>query len=150
MLTVGDTVPDFSRPDAEGGDFQFSDHRGEKVVVLYFYPKDDTPGCTIEACGFRDNYTAFVEHGALVVGVSADSPESHRAFMSKHGLPFVLISDEDGSLRRQFGVPKTMGLLPGRTTYIIDRAGVIRHVFNSQMRVRKHVDQALAVVESLS
>ncbi len=150
MLSVGDTVPDFSRPAATGDEFRIADCRGDKVVVLYFYPKDETPGCTVEACGFRDHYAQFVDHGAVVVGVSADSPESHRAFIANHALPFVLISDEDGSLRRQFGVPKTMGLLPGRTTYVIDRAGVVRHVFNSQMRVRKHVEQALAIVKSLS
>lgn len=150
MLRVGDAVPDFSLPDAQGEPFRIVDQRGEKVVVLYFYPKDDTPGCTVEACGFRDHYAEFVDHGAIVVGVSADSPESHRDFMAKHALPFVLLSDRDGSLRRRFGVQKTFGLLPGRTTFVIDKQGVIRHVFNSQVRVRKHVEAALDVVKSLA
>jgi peroxiredoxin Q/BCP len=150
MLGVGDIVPDFSLPDANGETFQIADQRGQRVVVLYFYPKDDTPGCTVEACGFRDHYEEFVDHGAVVVGVSADSVRSHGEFIAKHRLPFVLLSDEDGAVRRRFGVPKTLGLLPGRTTYVIDKQGVIRHVFNSQVRVRKHVGAALDVVKSLA
>jgi peroxiredoxin Q/BCP len=149
MLIVGDEVPDFSRPAADGTTFHLAEYRDRRVVVLYFYPKDATPGCTIEACGFRDYYTEFMAHGAIVVGVSADSPESHRSFIDEHDLPFTLISDEDESLRRTFGVPKSLGLLPGRATYVIDRSGVVRHMFNSQLRVRKHVDEALEMVKKL-
>lgn len=150
MLTIGDQAPDFERQSADGGGFKLSDYRGDRVVVLYFYPKDHTPGCTMEACGFRDHYADFVASGAVVVGASSDSPAVHRSFVDKHDLPFILISDEDESLRRLFEVPKSLGMIPGRTTYVIDKKGVVRHVFNSQLRARKHVDEALRVVKKLA
>lgn len=149
MLSVGDQAPEFTRPDANGDDVSLSDYLGEQIVVLYFYPKDDTPGCTIEACGFRDHYAEFVDNGAAVIGVSSDSQRAHQTFMANHDLPFTLLSDRDNSLRRAYRVPKSLGLVPGRTTFVIDKKGVIRHVFNSQVRLRKHVDSALDVVRSL-
>jgi peroxiredoxin Q/BCP len=120
------------------------------VVVLYFYPADFTPGCTVQACGFRDKYTDFVAAGAVVVGVSADPPGRHADFQAKHDLPFVLLSDADGELAARYGVRKSMRILPGRTTFVIDREGVVQHVFNSQLRVNKHVKQALEVVRRLA
>ena len=142
-LAVGDRAPDFALPDAGGGTVRLSDFRGKKAVVLYFYPKDDTPGCTKEACGFRDSYEEFTSAGAEVIGVSSDSGESHRGFASKHKLPFTLLSDRGGKVRRQYGVPATLGLLPGRVTFVIDRGGVVRHVFNSQLAATRHVREAL-------
>ena len=145
-IGVGDAAPDFDLPDAEGRRVRLSDYKGRRGVVLYFYPKDDTPGCTREACSFRDQYEDFRAAGAEVIGVSSDSSASHQAFARKHRLPFVLVADARGELRKKYGVPSTLGLLPGRVTYVIDREGVVRHVFNSQLQAAKHVDEALAAL----
>jgi peroxiredoxin Q/BCP len=145
-VAVGDRAPDFALPSAGGATVRLSDFRGKKAVVLYFYPKDDTPGCTKEACGFRDSYEEFTNAGAEVIGVSSDTAESHRGFASKHGLPFTLLSDRGGQVRKQYGVPATLGLLPGRVTFVIDRDGVVRHVFNSQLAATRHVGEALAAL----
>jgi peroxiredoxin Q/BCP len=141
-LQPGENAPDFALPDAEGKLVRLSQLRG-KPVVLYFYPKDDTPGCTREACAFRDQYEDFVEAGAAVIGVSSDSSESHRSFAKRHRLPFTLLSDRDGALRKSYGVPATFGLLPGRVTFVIDAKGVVRRVFNSQIAATRHVAEAL-------
>jgi peroxiredoxin Q/BCP len=122
---------------------------GQKTLVLYFYPKDETPGCTVEACTFRDQYEDFVAAGAEVIGVSADDAASHEAFKAKHRLPFRLLTDPGGLAAKAFGVKKTLGLLPGRVTFVIDRSGSIRHRFDSQLRVQKHVAEALSLVKSL-
>lgn len=149
-IGVGDTAPDFTKTTQNGDTVTLSQFRGEKTVVLYFYPKDETSGCTAEACSFRDNYEDFVEAGAVVIGASQDSDRSHKSFAQHHRLPFLLVSDRDKGLQKAYGVPKTMGLLPGRVTYVIDRDGVVQHVFNSQLNVRKHVREALDVVKRLS
>lgn len=148
-LTIGDQAPDFLRVDQEGDPVQLSQLRGRKVV-LYFYPKDETPGCTVEACGFRDAYESFVNAGAVIIGVSRDAPSSHRTFADQHRLPFHLLSDESGELRRLYQVRPTLGVLPGRETFVIDREGVVRHVFRSQLHHRKHVKEALAAVQALA
>jgi peroxiredoxin Q/BCP len=122
---------------------------GQKTLVLYFYPKDDTPGCTAEACSFRDSYEDFTAAGAEVVGVSSDGADSHEAFKSKHRLPFTLLSDPKGEAAKAMGVKKTFGLLAGRVTFVIDRQGVVRHRFDSQLRATRHVEEALAIVKSL-
>ena len=145
-IQVGDAAPDFDLPDASGGRVRLADFKGKRGVVLYFYPKDDTPGCTKEACSFRDSYEEFRDAGAEVIGVSSDSEASHRSFAEKYRLPFVLVADAGGELRKRYGVPSTLGLLPGRVTYVIDREGTVRHVFNSQLQAAKHVDEALAVL----
>lgn len=147
---VGETAPDFSLLSQNVETVTLSKFRGHKNVVLYFYPKDDTPGCTVESCTFRDSYEAFTDIGAEVIGISSDSPESHRAFAQKHNLPFTLISDSDAKVRKTYGVPSTLGLLPGRVTYVIDKAGVIRHIFNSQFNPKAHVDEALKVLKDLA
>ena len=149
-LQVGDTAPDFSLPSQTGQPVSLADYRGKSAVVLFFYPKDGTAICTKEACSFRDSYEDFVQAGAAVIGVSSDSADSHQAFASGHRLPFVLLSDAAGSLRKAFGVPKTLGIMPGRVTYVIDKEGVVRHVFNSQFAADRHVAEALAVVRQLS
>lgn len=148
-IGVGDTAPDFTRTDQNGESISLSQFRGEKVVVLYFYPKDDTPGCTAEACSFRDSYEVFTDLGAAVIGVSSDSESSHQRFAQRHQLPFHLLSDGDGSLRKKYGVPK-MFLLPGRSTLVIDKQGIVRHVFDAQLRATKHVDEALEAVKRLA
>jgi len=149
-ISAGDTAPDFTKKTQKGDAITLSQFRGDKTVVLYFYPKDETPGCTAEACTFRDGFEDFVDAGAVVIGVSQDSDESHKKFAEHHRLPFLLVSDRDKSLQKAYGVPKTMGLLPGRVTYVIDRNGVVQHVFNSQLNAKKHVKEALDVVKRLA
>jgi peroxiredoxin Q/BCP len=146
-VAVDQPVPDFTAP-ATGGEFTLSSLRGQKVV-LFFYPKDNTPGCTVEACSFRDSHEAFREAGAVVIGVSSDSADSHRRFAERFRLPFVLLSDADGAVRARYGVPRTLGIVPGRVTYLIGRDGIVRHVFSSQFRPKRHVAEALDVLERL-
>jgi len=142
-------APDFTREAHDGQQVRLADHRGKSVVVLYFYPKDGTPVCTKEACAFRDAYEEFTKLGAVVIGVSADSPERHRAFAASRALPFLLLSDKDGSLRKAFQVPKTLGILPSRVTYVIDNQGVIRHVFSALFSGQQHVAEALRIVRTI-
>ena len=146
-IDEGKKAPAFTLTDQDGKKVSLDDFAG-KHLVLYFYPKDDTPGCTKEACSFRDSYEAFRDAGAEVIGVSSDSADSHRRFAEKYRLPFVLVADAGGELRNRYGVPSTLGLLPGRVTYVIDRDGIVRHVFNSQLQATKHVDEALAALRS--
>lgn len=148
-LRVGDAVPPFELPDQDGASVRLADLLSHGPLVLYFYPKDDTPGCTAEACAFRDQFASFADVGATVVGVSSDPPASHRAFKEKHRLPFALLSDEGGALRKQLGVPKTLGLLDGRVTFVIGRDGRVAHVFSSQLFAQKHVQESLRVIERL-
>jgi thioredoxin-dependent peroxiredoxin len=148
-VQAGDKAPDFTLPSQSGDQVRLSGRLGERVVVLYFYPKDETTGCTREACAFRDSYEVFTQAGAEVIGVSSDSVESHAGFAGHHKLPFTLLSDEGGRVRKTYGVPATLGLLPGRVTYVIDRAGVVRHVVNSQVHIGRHIDAALTVVREL-
>jgi peroxiredoxin Q/BCP len=147
-IKSGDKAPDFALSDASGKTVRLGDFRGRSAVVLYFYPKDDTPGCTKESCTFRDQYQDFKDAGAEVIGVSSDSAESHAKFAEKYHLPFTLLADRDGAVRRQYGVPATLGLLPGRVTYVIDRDGVVRHVFNSQFQAAQHVAEAIAALRT--
>lgn len=142
-------APPASFSGADGRTVLLSELLGRKTVVLYFYPKDDTPGCTAEACTFRDQYEEFKAAGAEVVGVSSDDALSHQAFKERHRLPFLLLSDPAGEAARSFGVKKAFGLLPGRVTFVIDRNGMIRHRFDSQLRVHKHVAEALEIVRAL-
>jgi thioredoxin-dependent peroxiredoxin len=149
-IQVGDKAPDFTLPSQDGEQVRLSDRLGERIVVLYFYPKDETVGCTKEACAFRDSYEVFAEAGAEVIGVSSDSVDKHAAFAGHHELPFTLLSDQGGQVRKSYAVPATLGLLPGRVTYVIDRAGTVRHVFSSQTNIGRHVNDALDVVKKLS
>jgi thioredoxin-dependent peroxiredoxin len=148
-IKVGDAAPEFDLTDSAGKRVRLSDFRGKRNVVLYFYPKDDTPGCTKEACSFRDSYQSFTDAGAEVIGVSSDDGASHQKFAEKFHLPFTLVSDTGGGVRKRYGVPATLGLLPGRVTFVIDRDGIVRHVFNSQLQATKHVDEALTVIKKL-
>ena len=147
---VGDRAPDFTARTQSNELVSLSDFLGKKAVVLYFYPKNNTSVCTAQACSFRDAYDQFVDAGAEVIGVSSDSTESHGSFASEQRLQFQLISDRDGTLRKAFGVPKSLGLLPGRVTYVIDREGVVRLIFNSQLNADRHIAEALQMVRELS
>ncbi len=148
-LRVGDRAPDFVLPGADGEMVSLSDFRDRSEVVLFFYPKDHSPFCSAEACSFRDSYEAFREAGAEVIGISADSSRSHQRFKDRFRLPFRLLSDQDGAVRDRYGVARTFGFLPGRASYLIDRGGIIRHVFSSQFLPTRHAPEALAVLERL-
>ncbi len=147
-LNFGDRLPDFSLFDQEGKSRTSQQCKGKKLV-LFFYPKDDTPGCTAEACGFRDKYDLFELFGTVVWGVSNDNQLSHQRFAEKNKLPFPILSDEKNSLRKKFGVQKVLGLLDGRVTYLIDSGGIIRHVFNDLFNSTKHVTTALQILEQI-
>ncbi len=148
-MRIGDKAPDFTLPSQSGETVSLSDYRGKKVVVLYFYPKDNTPGCTAEACAFRDSYETFTENGAEVIGISSDSVDAHGKFSGKHQLPFVLLSDKGGVVRKSYEVPRAMVVLPGRVTYVIDRDGTVRHIFSSMSNIGGHIDEALTMVKEL-
>lgn len=142
-------APDFALPDQHGKIISLADFKGKKNVILYFYPKDDTPGCTAQACTFRDQYEIFQKEGAEVLGVSSDSSKSHSRFSSKHHLPFPILSDEGGVIRKLYKVSSTMGIIPGRVTFVIDKQGMIRNIFSSQFNAKKHVEEALKTLQSL-
>jgi len=148
-VDVGSKAPNFMLPSQSGELVSFRDSLGEKPVVLFFYPKDDTPGCTKEACTFRDEYEQFSELDTEVIGISSDSVDSHKSFAKKHNLPFTLLSDKGEKVRRLYNVPNTFGLFPGRVTYVIDQEGIVRHVFSSQIGVERHVQEALEALHSI-
>ncbi len=142
-LQIGNSIPVFSAIDANGNLFSSAAVIGIKPVVIYFYPKDDTPGCTVEACTFRDQYQDFQDLGAEVVGISSDNVKSHQKFANKYNLPFILLSDTDKKIRKMFGVPNDfLGLISGRATYVIDKNGIIQFVFDSTS-AKNHIKKAL-------
>jgi thioredoxin-dependent peroxiredoxin len=149
LLAVGQPAPDVTLSDQDGKRVSLQALWRRGPLVVYFYPQDETPGCTKEACAFRDAYEVFSDAGATVVGISSDPVESHRRFAARHRLPFVLLADEQDEARAQFGVPRTLGLLGGRVTFVIDREGTVRKVFSSQLFAARHVTEALATVEGL-
>jgi peroxiredoxin Q/BCP len=148
-VDVGTKAPDFKLLSQSGEMVSLEDFLCRKPIVLFFYPKDDTLGCTKEVCIFRDSFEEFRKLDAEVIGISSDSVESHRSFVEKHSLPFTLLSDEGGKVRKLYGVPNTFGLFPGRVTYVLDREGIIRRIFSSQISVEKHVEEALKALESI-
>ena len=148
-IQVGDAIPDVVLQSQTGETVNLKSFNGNKCVVLYFYPKDDTPGCTKESCSFRDSYTALQDAGAEVIGISADDVASHKTFASKYNLPFTLLSDTGNAIRKSFGVPSTFGILPGRVTYVIDKSGIVKHITNSQLNFQGHIDESLKVVQGL-
>ena len=148
-LKVGDTIPNFTAKDTNGSDFDIATIVGHKPLVIYFYPKDNTPGCTAQACSFRDQYEDFKDLGAEVIGISSDSVGSHQKFAKQFKLPFILLSDSDKKIRKLFGVPTGMfGLLPGRVTYVTDKNGVVQMIFDS-MLATKHIPKALEAIKKL-
>jgi peroxiredoxin Q/BCP len=146
-LQPGSIAPDFELQDAEGRLIRLSQYRGKNAVVVYFYPKDDTDVCTKQACSFRDLFAKFQSAGAVILGISDDSVESHKAFSAKYRLPFSLLSDQGGRVRKRFGVAKKFGVLPGRVTFVIDRSGVVRHVYSGLRESDKHVQEALKALD---
>jgi len=151
-LEVGDKAPDFSLPDQQGKAVSLKNFRG-KQVVLYFYPKDDTPGCTKESCDFRDVESQIVRAGAVIVGVSMDGKDSHQKFIKKYGLPFPLLSDEDASISKSYGVYKEKNMYGKkywgieRSTFVIDPAGTLKAVFR-KVKVDGHADEVLTALKS--
>jgi peroxiredoxin Q/BCP len=149
-LKIGDYCPLFSLPNQFGEQIHIQNFIGKRNLVIYFYPKDDTPGCTKEACTFRDRHEEFKDLGCEVTGISSDSPEKHQKFAEKHRLSFTLLSDSSNEVRKMFGVPTNLfGLLPGRVTYVIDKKGIIRGIYNSQTDPAGHIDKALEIVKRL-
>lgn len=150
-LKKGDKVPKFELKDQNGQLFKVADFIGKKNLVIYFYPKDDTPGCTKEACKFRDDFEVFTDLDAMVIGISGDSPESHTKFIEKYNLPFTLLSDEEDEIRKQFGVQGVfLNIIPGRVTFIVDKKGIIQYHFDSMGNAEQHVDEARKVLEQLN
>ena len=147
-LKVGSKIPDFLLLDQSGVKRSNKDVKG-KSLVLFFYPKDDTPGCTIEVCGFRDKYDLFKILGAEVWGVSKGSKLSHLGFANKNKLQYPLLCDENDSLRKAFGLPKVLGLIEGRVTYIIDPQGIIRHIFEDLLNGPAHIKEAIRVLKEI-
>jgi peroxiredoxin Q/BCP len=149
-IQIGDNCPAFSLPDSQGKQIHVNEYLGQKILVLFFYPKDDTPGCTKEACAFRDAYADFLDLGCEVFGISSDASQSHQAFQQKHQLPYPLLSDTQKKVRQLFGVPTSLfGLLPGRVTYVIGLDGKVAGIFNSQTNPVGHINEALKVARSL-
>ena len=149
-IKIGSSIPAFTLPDQNGNLFDINSVLGKKNLVIYFYPKDDSPGCTAQACSFRDQFEVFTEADAVIIGISGQSVESHKEFAEKHRLPFTLLSDEGDKIRKQFGVPTNLlGLLPGRVTYIADKTGKVIYMFDSQMQATRHVDEALRILKEL-
>lgn len=148
-LKVGDKIPNFAAIDTNGDLFESNEVIGKKPVVIYFYPKDDTRVCTEQACSFRDQYEDFKSLGAEVIGISSDSLKSHVAFANKHQLPFILLSDYDKKIRKEFGVPNDyFGLVPGRATYVADRNGIIQLIFDNTSG-KIHIDKALEILKTM-
>ena len=148
-VRLGDIAPDFTLPSQSGEPVRLHDFMGKRAVVLFFYPKDYTAGCTIEACAFRDSYALFRDAGAEVIGVSSDSVGSHQRFAESYRLPYTLLSDRAGTVRRLYGAQTMLGLVPGRVTYIIDRRGIVRHVFSALFNGERHVAEALKILETI-
>jgi len=149
-IEKGDRIPVFKLKDQNGNWFNLDTVIGEKNLVIYFYPKDDTPGCTKQACSFRDQYEDFKDVNAEVIGISGQSVESHKNFAEKHNLSFTLLSDENNEIRKQFGVPSDLfGLIPGRVTYVVNKQGKVVYIFDSQTKVNQHVNTALSILKDL-
>lgn len=146
-MKIGDKIPDMELKDQHGENFKFSTLAGKRSFIVYFYPKDFTPGCTKEACSFRDSYEDFKELGAEVIGISADSSASHSKFVEKYRLPYIFLSDPNKKARQAFGVkPNLLGLLPGRETFVFNKQGELLHKFNS-MNAGRHMPEALMVLK---
>ena len=147
-VKIGDTAPDFTLSSQSEDMVSLHDLLGRKAVVLFFYPKDGTPGCTMESCAFRDSYEDFKDAGAEVVGISSDGVASHQEFAGRHNLPFLLLSDEGGKIRSLYGVSATLGVFPGRVTYLVGKDGVVRNIFSSQLDIQRHVDESLKILRA--
>jgi len=149
-LVLGSSVPKFELNDQNGKLFSLDSVKGKKNLVIYFYPKDDSPGCTKEACSFRDQFEVFADADAMIIGISSQSVESHLEFAKKHRLNYTLLSDTGNKVRKLFGVPGNIfGLVPGRVTYVINKQGKVVFIFNSQIQAEKHVEEALRILREM-
>jgi len=148
-MKIGEKAPDFSLPDQQGGIFTLSEALGTSGTVLFFYPKDHSSVCTAEACAFRDRFAVFKDAGAIVIGISGDSEDSHRSFANANRLPFPILSDVGGKVRKLYQVPKTLGLIPGRVTYVLDGAGMVVGIFNDALKAETHVIQSLETIAKM-
>ncbi|PHR68882.1 MAG: peroxiredoxin [Lutibacter sp.] len=149
MIDLEDKIPLFTLKDQEDNDFSIENLIGKKSLVIFFYPKDFTPGCVREVCAFRDQYQDFLDCGVEVIGISSDGLNSHKKFAEKHNLPFTLLSDVKGKIRKLFGVPSSfLGLLPGRMTFVIDKQGIVKMRFNNQFGAEKHISASLKVLKA--
>lgn len=149
-MKVGDKAPDFTLLSQTGENVTLSKLIGKKTIVLYFYPKDESKGCTRQACEFRDKYEVFTDLGAEVIGVSSDDVKSHKSFAEKNLLPFTLLSDTENKVRELYGVKSTFGIIPGRVTYVIDKKGIIRRIFSSQFNFKKHIEESLETIKGIN
>jgi len=150
MAQVSSPCPLFKSIDDNGNEFNLAHYIKKKTIVIFFYPKDNTPGCTAEACGFRDNYSKFLDLDCKLIGISSDSVESHQNFKSKYNLPFTLLTDPYLKIRSLFQVPSNLfGLIPGRVSYVIDKDGIIKGIFNSQLNPKSHVSKTINCIESI-
>ena len=149
-IELGDVIPHFTAIDTNEEKFDTLEYIGKKPLVIYFYPKNNTPGCTAQACGFRDQYQDFTDLGAEVIGISSDSVDSHNAFAKQYKLPFILLSDTDKKIRKLFGVTSgLLGVLPGRVTYIVDKQGKVVLVFDDSINATKHIAEALEAIKKI-
>ena len=149
-ITVGDKCPAFTLKDQNNADFDIQSVLGKKIIVLYFYPKDGTPGCTAEACSFRDSYEDFKDLGCEVIGISSDTAQRHAKFAEKNRLTFTLLADTKKTVRNAFDVPTNLfGLIPGRVTYIIDKKGIVRYIYNSLTNAAGHIEESINAVKSI-
>lgn len=149
-IVIGSQVPKFELLDQNGNLFNIDSVLGKKNLVIYFYPKDDTPGCTAQACSFRDQFEVFSDADAMIIGISGQSVDSHLEFAKKYKLNFTLLSDKDNVIRKTFGVPSSfLGTVPGRVTYIVNKEGEVVYVFDSQRNATKHVDESLRIIKDL-
>ncbi len=151
QLGVGDKIPMFELPDQDGRIYHIEEELGKSNLIIYFYPKDHTPGCTAEACAFRDQHADFKGLNATVIGISADTPETHQKFARKYDLQFKLLSDTNKRVKKLFGISDSLfGLLSSRITFVVDKEGIIRNVFESQINIKKHIQSALESLQSIS
>ena len=140
-IEVGDAIPNITLKDENGIEVNINSIK--KPLIIYFYPKDETPGCIKEACKFRDEFQSFVDLGVPIFGISGDSSASHKKFKEKYHLPFTLLADSNNKVRKAFGVPKSLLFLPGRVTYIVNEKGIVMYRFNSQFGAEKHIENTL-------
>jgi thioredoxin-dependent peroxiredoxin len=146
-LKIGDKAPDFSLQSNTDEKVSLSQFLGVKNVVVFFYPMDESPVCSREAEAFKEKYEAFKKLGAEVIGISSQSSESHKAFANHHNLPYILLSDVEGAVRKLYGVASTLGVVPGRVTFVIDKEGVIKYLYSSQLQPARHAEEALRALQ---
>ncbi len=148
-LKVDDPAPDFELTSIDGTKFHLGSYRGKSNVVVFFYPKDNTPGCTSQNCLFRDWHLEFTKYDAVLIGISSDSAESHADFAKKHDLPFLLLTDEGGTIRKRYGIRNDFGIIPGRATFVIDKEQIVRNIYVSQFNINEHIDSALKTLQQI-